>query len=257
MNFFAIGDLHIQSMEQAKIFANYLNSRAEDLVILLGDVIHFENSVWNPSKEMSVEEKIKSIPIDVSIWIDLFNRFKKPTLYYLGSHEMFALRVIYKTHLLLYEKIHNEIFRSCRPENLQIFYIRTKKNPFFITGMHIPDNIYSVKSEEFPKRKKQVEELIENEVKDLNIRSPEKTFFCTHDPTDFYYRNMGYRSLTSLLQKIPFKAHYHAHIHSNIRNTTIGSTPSINRSFMALSKFEPKALEPYDDDVKAMFQRNV
>jgi hypothetical protein len=86
------------------------------------------------------------------------------------------------------------------------------------------------------------------------LEHPEKICFCTHDPTDVFYRNMGYNTLTKLIEKYPFKVHLHAHIHSNIRNALINKTYSLNRSFIALSRFEPESLEPYSSDSKTLLR---
>lgn len=60
-----------------------------------------------------------------------------------------------------------------------------------------------------------------------------------------------------MLERWAFKAHYHAHIHSNIKQTVIGETPSINRSFIALSKFNPQALEPDTNEVRSLYGRDM
>jgi hypothetical protein len=64
---------------------------------------------------------------------------------------------------------------------------------------------------------------------------------------------MGYKTLTGVIRRIPFKAHYHAHIHSILDEDVVGVTPTINRSFMALAKFKREALEPLP---KALIDRN-
>lgn len=254
---FAIGDLHIESMEQSKIFADYLNLRTENLVVLLGDVVHFANSIWNPSaNQMSKAEIIQSLNRDVSIWEDFVARLKIHTVYYFGSHEQFALGVINK--LLPSRKLNFMNKFVFVPDNLQIIELGSRTDQLFLTGLHIPDNIHpDVKSEKFLQRKKMIEEWIQKETRSIDIPEPTKTIFCTHDPCDFFYRNMGYRGLTQMLEKWAFRVHYHAHIHSNIRQTVIGKTPSENRSFIALSKLNPQALEPSTNEIRSLQGRDV
>jgi len=82
---FAIGDLHIESVEQSRIFANYINRRAGALLVLLGDAIHFANSIWSAStKQVSRAEFVQNLDKDVSIWEDFLVRLKVSTVYYLG-----------------------------------------------------------------------------------------------------------------------------------------------------------------------------
>jgi len=256
LSFFPIGDFHIESIEQAEIFSDYVNRRPEDIVVLLGDIIHFANSFWNVSKEVSIEEKKENIPKDVSIWEKFISSVKKKTIYYLGTHETFALKVILKLYPDLKPKIISNFVYI--PRDLQLIPIGNKRKPVFITGLHIPDNIYpNVRSQEFLKRKETVEKWIENKVESLSLEYPEKTYVCTHDPCDFYYTNMGYSGLTKMLKKCSPKIHYHAHIHSNIQKTIVGKTPSINRSFIALSKLEPKALEPTTTHLRLLYSRDI
>ena len=74
---FPIGDLHIESMEQSKIFASYLNLGTENFIVLLGDVIHFANSIWNPSSaKMSEAEMKQSLEKDFLIWEGFLGKFK-------------------------------------------------------------------------------------------------------------------------------------------------------------------------------------
>ena len=256
LRIFPIGDLHIESLEQSKIFADYLNSRTEDLVVLLGDAVHIANSIWNSSfAEMSEAEQAQNLEEDVSIWEDFVARLKVPTIYYLGSHELFAFRVL--DELLPSRRINfmNEFVSL--PKNLQKIKLGPRTDPLFLTGLHIPDNLIPSSSEKFLPRKREVEEWIEKKTKKLNIPEPRKTILCTHDPCDFHYRNLGYRGLTKMLEKWPFKVHYHAHIHSNIRQTVIGETPSENRSFVALSKFNPQALEPSTSEIRTLYGRDI
>jgi Icc-related predicted phosphoesterase len=243
-------------MEQARIFADYLNSRKEDYIVLLGDIIHFANSIWNPSKEISIEQKIENISIDISIWLEFQRRLTKRTIYYFGSHEMFALQVISKKRLPIKLRIDNP--RIYVPKVFEVLRLSGEEDQIFMTGAHIPANLMGdVKSQEFIKRKRQIEAWIEGKVLSLKVKDPTKTVLCSHDPADFLYVNMGYNALTKLLQNYPFKAHYHAHIHSNIRNHIIGETPSINRSFIALARFEPEALEPTTAELRSLYGREI
>lgn len=256
MSFFPIGDLHVESMEQARIFSDYLNCRVEEVIVLLGDIIHFANSIWNVSNDVSIEEKKKNIPKDVSIWEKFIANMKKTTIYYLGSHEMFGLKVISNLFPSLKPKISSDFVYL--PKNLELISIGEQNNSVFITGLHIPDNIQpDVKSEKFLRRKELIEKWITNKAKSLNLKRPKKTYLCTHDPTNSYYVNLGYNALTKMLLKYSPKVHYHAHIHSNIRKTISGKTPSINRSFVALSRFKPEALEPSISELKSLYNRDV
>lgn len=256
MSFFPIGDFHIESTEQARIFSDYLNRRAEGVIVLLGDVIHFANSIWNTSKDVPIEEKQQNIPKDVSIWEEFIASIKKATIYYLGSHEMFALRVISNLFPSLKPKICSDFVYL--PKDFELISIGGKNNSVFITGLHIPDNIcHDFKSEKFLKRKELIENWIASKVKSLNLKRPKETYLCTHDPTDSYYANLGYNALTEILLKYSPKVHYHAHIHSNIRKTVVGETPSVNRSFVALSRFEPEALEPSTPALKSLYERDI
>jgi len=243
-------------MEQARIFSDYLNRRGEEIIVLLGDVIHFANSIWNVSNDVSIEEKKKNIPKDVSIWEKFIADIKKTTIYYLGSHEMFGLRVISNLFPSLKPKIRSGFVYL--PKNLELISIGGGNNLVFITGLHIPDNIQpDVKSERFLRRKELIEKWIMDKAESLNLKRPGRTYLCTHDPTDSYYVNLGYNALTEMLLKHSLKVHYHAHIHSNIRKTVIGKTPSVNRSFIALSRFEPEALEPSTSELKSLYDRDV
>jgi len=256
LELFFIGDFHIESMEQAIIFSDYLNRRAEDVIVLLGDVIHFANSIWNTSKDVPVEEKKQNIPKDVSIWEAFIANIKKKTIYYLGSHEMFGLRVISNLFPSLKPKIISRFVYL--PKSLELISIEGETNPIFITGLHIPDNIHKdVKSQEFLGRKELIEKWITSKAKSLILKRPKETYLCTHDPTDFYYTNLGYSALKEMLLKHSPKVHYHAHIHSNIKKTVIGETPSVNRSFVALSRFEPEALEPSTPKLKSLYDRDI
>jgi len=254
---FAIGDFHIESMEQSKIFSNYLNLRAESLIVLLGDVIHFANSIWNKSwEEMSQGERVQTLEKDISIWEDFLARLRVPTVYYFGSHEQYAVRVVKK--LLPSRQLNLTSKIVFVPKNLQLIELGSRSDPLFLTGLHIPDNIHpNVESEEFLQRKRKIEEWIEKETRNLDIPEPRKTILSTHDPCDFFYRNMGYRGLTQMLERWAFKVHYHAHIHSNIRETVVGKTPSVNRSFVALSKLNQQALEPSTSEIQSLYRRIV
>jgi len=254
---FPIGDLHIESMEQSKIFADYLNLRTESLIVLLGDVIHFANSIWNLSaREMSQTEIKQSLEKDVSIWEGFLTWLKVPAIYYFGSHEMFALKVIRKILPSRKLKLTNKYVFV--PDNLQIIKLGSRSDPLVLTGLHIPDNIHpGVKSEKFLRRKSIIEHWIDKETNSFHITEPQKTLLCTHDPCDLYYRNMGYRGVTQMLERWAFKMHYHAHIHSNIRQIVVGKTQSINRSFVALGKLNPQALEPSTSEIRSMYGRDI
>lgn len=256
VSFFPIGDFYMESMEQARIFSDYLNSRSEDVIVLLGDVIHFANSIWNVSDDVSMEEKERNIPKDVSIWENFISSIKKTTFYYLGSHEMFGLGVISNLFPSLKPKISSEFVYL--PKNFELISIGRGNNTVFITGLHIPDNIHpNVKSKELLRRKGLIEKWIKRKAKSLNLKRPKRTCLCTHDPTDSYYVNLGYKALTEILRRYSSKVHCHAHIHSNIRKTVIGKTPSINRSFVALSQFEPEVLEPSTPELKSSYDRDI
>ncbi len=253
---FPIGDLHIESMSQSNAFANYLNLRTERLIVLLGDVIHFANSFWNPSAgQMSRAEMLRNLDKDISIWEDFIARLKVHTIYYMGSHEQFVLRV--KRKFLPSRKLNLANKFVYVPNDLQLIQLGSPSEPLFLTGLHIPDNIHPIKSEEFLQRKKKIEKWIEKKIRILKIPEPKKTILCTHDPCDSFYRNMGYHGLTQMLERWVFKTHYHAHIHSNIRQTLIGETPSINRSFVALSKLDPQALEPSTSEIQPLYGRDI
>lgn len=254
---FPIGDLHIESMDQSKIFVNYLNQRSENLIVLLGDVIHFANSIWNTSSGQMSEAEIKrGLEKDVLIWESFLTRLKIPTIYYFGSHEMFALRVLRKLLPSRKLKLTNKFIFV--PDNFQIIKPDSKSDQLFLMGLHIPDNINpDVKSEKFLQRKGKIEDWIRKETRTLQVQKPQKTILCTHEPCDFYYRNMGYRGLTQMLERWEFKVHYHAHIHSNIRETVVGKTQSVNRSFVALSKLNPQALEPSTSEIRSLYRRDI
>lgn len=251
LDFFPLGDLHIENLEQAEIFSEYLNSRSEEFVVLLGDIIHFANSFWNPSKEITIEEKIQNILKDISVWEEFLNQLEKKTIYYFGSHEGYALRIILKKFPENKPKLKTGLVHL--PRTFEVLSLGTS----LITGLHVPDNVFPSKSPKFSVRKEIIEKWIVKKSESLNIEKPRETFLFTHDPTDSFYKNMGYRALTDLLREIPFKTHYHAHIHSNIRNIVVNETPSINRSFIALARFKPDLLKPYSCDLESLFNRKI
>jgi len=252
---FPIGDLHIESMEQSRVFAEYLNQRPEDVVVLLGDVIHFANSIWSP-QEVPEAERVRALEEDISIWEDFVSRLSISTIYYFGSHEMFALGVIKR--LLPSKKLRLNTRFVLIPDNFQAIRLGPGDDVAYVMGIHVPDNIHpDVKSREFLERKRMIEEWLSKKVQGLKVEEPGRTVLCTHDPCDAHYRNLGYGALTRMLQKWPFKVHYHAHIHSNLRRVVVGVTPSVNRSFIALAKFEPKALEPAIDEIKKLYGRKI
>jgi hypothetical protein len=59
------------------------------------------------------------------------------------------------------------------------------------------------------------------------------------------------------LEKLPFKVHYHAHIHSNIHDLVVNKTDTVNRSFVALSRFKKEALEPHTSEICSLYEREV
>jgi hypothetical protein len=256
LKLFPIGDFHILSEKQSSIFADYLNLRTDSWIVLLGDVIHFANSIWNSSfKEMSRVEMEDGLERDVAIWEDFLTRLTVPTIYYLGSHELFALT--FMKHVLPSRKLDAKNELVVIPRNLQIIKIGGRRGRLFLTGIHIPENVFSRGSDEFAQRKADVERWLEKQTRNFDVLEPEKTILCTHDPCDNFYRNMGYREFTQMLSRWDFKVHYHAHIHSNIRKTVVGKTPSINRSFIALSKWNREALEPTTREVRSLYGREI
>lgn len=193
---------------------------------------------------------------DISIWEDFVGRLRVPTVCYCGCHEHFALKVIEK--LLPSRKLNLTREFVFVPENLQSIELGPRNDPLFLMGLHIPDNIHpNVKSEEFVQRKRKIEEWIAEKKKNLDIPEPAKTILCTNDPCDLFYRNMGYKGPTVMLERWPFKAHYYAHIHTNIRQTVVGSTQSVNRSFVALSKLNQQALEPSTNEIRSLYGRDI
>lgn len=256
--FFPIGDFHIKTLEQSKIFANYLNQRPESLIILLGDIIHFANSIWNievreRGREKGEPELIRGLEEDILIWESFIARLRVHTIYYLGTHETFAIPFIRK--YLPSRKLKVTSQYAAIPNDFLIIKVDdSKSDPLYVTGLNVPGNIHPITSEKFAPMKMKVEKWIEDKTKDANIANPEATVFCTHDPCDVHYRNMGYRALTSILQKWPFKIHYHAHIHSNIHDLIVNKTNTVNRSFFALSKFKKEALEPSTVEIRSLYE---
>lgn len=259
--FFPIGDLHIENFEQSKIFADYLNQRPEPVIILLGDIIHFANSIWNPGvrgkgREEGEPELIRGLEDDILIWERFIDRLRVQTIYYLGTHETFAIPIIGKYLPARKLKITSQFVGI--PEDLMTIRLSdSKSDSLYVTGLNVPGNIHRVKSEKFYPMKTIVEKWIEDKTKDVNIANPRVTVFCTHDPCDVHYRNMGYRALTRMLEKWPFKVHYHAHIHSNIHDLVVNKTETVNRSFVALSKFKKEALEPSTVEIRSLYEREV
>ena len=250
--FFPLGDLHIKTLEQSKIFANYLNQRPEPLIILLGDIIHFANSIWNPVvREKGETGLIHGLEEDVSIWESFIARLRVRTIYYLGTHETFAIPIIRK--YLPSRKLRLTSQFVGIPSDLLIVKLDgSKSDSLYVTGLNVPGNIHPTTSEKFAPMKIKVETWIDKKTKDVNVANPRATIFCTHDPCDVHYRNMGYHALTRMLEKWPFKVHYHAHIHSNIHDLVVNQTETVNRSFVALSKFRKEALEPTTVEIRAL-----
>lgn len=259
--FFPIGDLHIKNFEQSKIFADYLNQRPEPLIILLGDIIHFANSIWNPElrkkgREKGEPELIRGLEEDIAIWQSFIASLRAQTIYYLGTHETFAIPIIRKYLPSRKLKITSR-FVGIAGDLMVIKLDSSKSDSLYVTGLNIPGNVHPITSEKFAPTKIRVEKWIEDKTKDVNIANPGATIFCTHDPCDVHYRNMGYRALTKMLEKWPFKVHYHAHIHSNIRDTVVNKTQTVNRSFVALSKFKKEALEPSTPEIRALINSTL
>jgi len=245
---FPIGDLHIHTQDEVIAFSDYLNRRPEMLLILLGDIIHFANSFWSPnSAHMDKKDMKTALKNDYKLWEDFFPRLKKPTILYYGTHEMFVLETCPKLGWPLPkhpEKINKRIVVPSDCEEIKL------PNNSYVAGVHVLANICPSDEPKFCERKEVVEQQLEKTLHNFSPKSPERTVFCTHDPTDFYYTNLGYRALTQLLKKFPFKIHYHAHIHSNLREHTVGVTHTINRSFQALRRFKSEALEPLPASLK-------
>lgn len=105
---------------------------------------------------MSEAERKRNLEKDASIWEDFLTRLKVSTIYYFGSHEMFALRVMRK--LLPSRKLRLTNKFVFVPNNFQIIKLGSKSNLLFLMGLHIPDNIHpDVKSENFLQRKRMIE----------------------------------------------------------------------------------------------------
>lgn len=241
---FPIGDFHIHAKGEVVAFTNYINQRPEKLLILLGDVIHFAHSFWSSDiakmekKKVALKEGLKK---DFNLWKNFFRQLRKQTILYYGTHEMAV------TEACLSEgwtpppnpsEINENIIVPLDCEEIKL------PDNTYVTGLHVPQNTYSKNNPKFGVRKNAVEKYLENKLRKFIPKKPEKTIFCTHEPTDYYYKYMGYKSLTEFLKNIPFRVHYHAHIHSNLREDIVGITPTVNRSFQALRKFKSEVLNP-------------
>jgi hypothetical protein len=253
--FFPIGDLHIRTLDEAQIFADYLNQRPERWIILLGDVPHFANSLWNHNiMDGGKAALMRGLEEDIRIWEDFMSRLKVDTIYYLGTHETFAIPIILKELPTLELNVTSE--HIIIPRDFETIALdESELNPLYVTGLTIPANVHPINSEKFNSIKTKIEQYIANKIEGKKIPNFSHTIFCTHDPCDVRYRNMGYHALTSLLEESQFKIHYHAHIHSNIRDTVAKSTETVNRSFIALSKLKSEALEPTTGEIRSMFKR--
>jgi hypothetical protein len=242
---FPIGDLHIHTQEEVIAFADYLNQRPEILLILLGDIIHFANSFWSPKLAQMGREDLKTaLKNDFKLWEDFFRRLKKPTILYYGTHEMFVLETCSRVGWPLFKhpwKINKRVTVPTNCEELEL------PTDVCVAGVHIPSNVNPADDSKFHDRKKIVDNELGETLRGFKPKKPNQTIICTHDPTDFYYTNMGYGALTKLLKKFPFRTHHHAHIHSNLREHIVGVTPTINRSFQALRRFKREVLEPLPD----------
>lgn len=255
--FFPIGDFHIENLEQSRIFADYLNQRPESLMVLLGDIVHFANSIWNPAVQVEGQsEVIRHIEEDIVIWESFVSRLRVQTIYYFGTHETCALHFIRKYLPSRKVKIVSKFVAV--PKNLMTIKIdESNKHSLGITGLHVPGNVYPTTSERFVPKKKMVEKWIEDKVRGIDFPNPRDTILCTHDPCDVHYRNMGYQALTRTLEKWPFKVHYHAHIHSNIHDRIVNKTETVNRSFAALSRFKKEALEPSTSEIRSLYAGDI
>ncbi len=94
LEIFPIGDLHNRTMDEAKVFVEFLDEKSEKLLILLGDIIHFVNSFWSSNlDEMKPPEVRRTLKRDYGIWECFFRGIEKPTIFYLGTHEMFVSEI--------------------------------------------------------------------------------------------------------------------------------------------------------------------
>ncbi len=253
--FFPIGDLHIRTLDESQVFADYLNQRPEKLIILLGDVPHFANSLWNNNvMDHGKGALIRGLEEDVAIWEDFLSRLRVDTIYYLGTHETFAIPIILKELPSRKLRIIGE--HVSIPQDLQIMRLnQSESHPLYVTGLNIPGNVQPINSLEFASKKMKTEKYITDHAEHVSIPNPSQTVFCTHDPCDVQYHSMGYRALTTMLEKWPFKAHYYAHIHSSIRDVVVNETKTINRSFVALGKLNKEALEPATNEIRSIVKR--
>lgn len=250
VDIFPIGDLHISTKDEVIKFVDYLNQRPEKVLILLGDIIHFAHSFWSPDFTAEMEEKEikKAMKEDFNLWVNFFRQLKKFSLMYYGTHEMFVNEIcMIKEWPLpkLPSKINKLVLVPPDCHEIELEDLR-------VTGLHAPANIYPQSSPKFKVRKESVEKQLEKILQDFDPRKPEKTIFCSHDPTDYYYTNMGYTVLRKLLEKFHFKIHYHAHIHSNLREHVVGVTPTVNKSILALYQFKREALEPLPESLNLL-----
>jgi hypothetical protein len=179
MSLFPIGDLHIESMKQARIFSGYLNSRREDFIVLLGDIIDFTNSLWNVSEKLPIEERIKKMPKDIAIWQTFLKRLTKRTIHYFGTHEMFGFPIALKMYPDTKLKVNNP--NVYVPHNFEAIPLGKGKDKTFVTGISIPANLAGdKKSSKFIERKKQIDNWITKQTESLKVERPEETVLCTH-----------------------------------------------------------------------------
>lgn len=252
---FIVGDLHIQDKQEVDSYLDYLNNKKDKLIILLGDTIDFNENINNKlesSDDIEFEKILKKL---LSNYWDLYKYFyenlEKKTISYLGTHEWFAIEL---TNLL--NMTPNLSLKNHRIELMIKDFEEIKYGKTIISGLTIPGNHHPPSTPEFSKTKKEIEKYVNEAVSKYTPSDPKNTIICTHDPIDIYYRNQGLSSLTDLLERYPFKAHYHAHIHSNINNVKVNETWSINRSIIALAQFDPDKLKPISQELLSYIQKS-
>ena len=245
---FIIGDLHIQNKNEAGLFLDYLNNRKEKLLVLIGDIIDFNQEILKNIKLLDENSKEKQYKMLINDYWELFKYFyenlEKQTISYLGTHEWFAIE-----GAMAFKITPDLALKNNRIQIMTSDFNEIEYEKIILAGLTIPGNGYSPSNPKFLQTKKKIEQHIREAVKQYNPTDPKNTIICTHDPIDIKYPNQGLSSLTDLLSKYPFKAHYHAHIHSNIHNSIINETPSINRSIIALAKFDPDILQPISNEL--------
>jgi Icc-related predicted phosphoesterase len=252
---FSIGDFHIHTKDEVVAFTDYLNQRPEELLILLGDIIHFAHSFWSPNiAQMGKMEVKKALKEDLAIWKSFFKQLSKPTILYYGTHEMFVFETCARLGWPLPDLPSKINKRISVPKNCEEIEL---PDGTYVTGLHIPCNVYSRDNPKFWSKKEAVEKWLEKTLHNFKPKKPKKTILCTHEPTDYYYTYMGYKALTNLLKGTRFRVHYHAHIHSNLREDVVGFTPTVNRSILALYQHKREDLEPLPEPVAQMLKEKI